>query len=452
MPQKRQQFRFRIPWISGPSTGSQSHPKHGSSSTHPNQRPPFRPPGIAHAPPPQPLPTTQVQGTPISEPQQLSTSHDPPQSPASSVILESPLSSPSESPPRRIQTQDPSPSRSPSLKVPPKQNPAAEESTRTHTKAKMKLPLKPTQNPHRSKLKAKEKVVVVDQQPIGVGKGNEVKRGGASIRNKQKAELHQTTASGSGVHKKSKETQERTMMFAIATSNPSGKDIKLTDPVINNVATISNEEKPPPIMQQEGIKNDVSNLVNKLATVNPMTQPMDDKTVSVVTLAGDNKGATMHVANSNPQSTRKKGSIQIHRAYRTNQEESTEEEEKSRGTSAEKDEAGKAYVNSNIQSANNSIMLHGSINGRDPGVRVILPQQQHEHEDKPRLDQNRNKEPEANNTTSRAERLTYQPMVRRRCLRGLFLEPSDSDPDKPRRHGCKFTCGEVRKDKDTDIL
>lgn len=149
--------------------------------------------------------------------------------------------------------------------------------------------------------------------------------------------------------------------------------------------------------------------------------PTDDKTVSVVTLAGDNRGATMHVAGSHSQSTRKKGSI--HNIHRTKEEE-------------EKDEAGKAYVNSNIQSMNNSLMVQGSINGRDPGVHVILPEKP-----EPQVKQGlENREAEVK-TVSRVERLTYQPMVRRRCLRGLLLEPSDSDPDnpdKPRRHGMIF--------------
>lgn len=129
----------------------------------------------------------------------------------------------------------------------------------------------------------------------------------------------------------------------------------------------------------------------------------------------------MHVAGSHSQSTRKKGSI--HNIHRTKEEE-------------EKDEAGKAYVNSNIQSMNNSLMVQGSINGRDPGVHVILPEKP-----EPQVKQGlENREAEVK-TVSRVERLSYQPMVRRRCLRGLLLEPSDSDPDnpdKPRRHGMIF--------------
>ncbi|KAK7409966.1 hypothetical protein VNO78_00402 [Psophocarpus tetragonolobus] len=178
---------------------------------------------------------------------------------------------------------------------------------------------------------------------------------------------------------------ERKMMFA--TSTPSEKDIK----VASTSATIP--------LSNEMQKDDISAL--------NQTLNVDDKTVSVVTLAGDNRGVTMHVAGSH--STRPKPE----------------------GT--EKDEAGKTYVNSNIQSINNSIMSHGSINGRDPGVRLILPQPS-------------SQKPDAQLSVNRVETVPYQPVVRRRCLRGLFHEPSDSEPDKPTRHGCKFRCGDNTKD------
>lgn len=46
-------------------------------------------------------------------------------------------------------------------------------------------------------------------------------------------------------------------------------------------------------------------------------------------------------------------------------------------------------------------------------------------------------------------------MVKRRCLRGLFLESSDSDPDdcsKPQRHGCRVGYSKKGKDNRTNIL
>lgn len=338
MPLKKQQFRFRFPRII-----SGSRPKQRSKSPS-NERPPFRPPGIAPAPP-----HSVAQGTPTS-----------------SVMIESPVSSPSESP---------SP---PSISTPLK-----------------------IFKPHQSE--ANENVVVVQHTTAASASGVQTND---TSRRAFHADKEQKEARES-------ETVEIKMMFATS-----------ADPVTRNVSSSSMSlENPPP---------------QNVATVNP-TQPMNDKTVSVVTLAGDNRGATMHVGS---ESAKKEGSIYIHRAYRTNprEEGTTDGEENSCGNSMEKeDEEEKAFVNSNIQSMNNSIMLHGSIIGRDPGVRVILPQQPIKPVDTPKAEVN----------IWRADKSSYQPVVRRRCLRGLFLEPSDSDPDnphKPRRHGCKFPCGEIRKD------
>ncbi|KAK7351705.1 hypothetical protein VNO77_11342 [Canavalia gladiata] len=294
MPRKKQQCGFRIPWISGPSTESQSRPpkqkqkSKSAASNVPIHRPPFRPPGIASAP---------------SQPKVKE--------------LELELHS------------------------------AATENSNSNS------------NSNQSRCK-----------------GNDIKHGQSIPR--RKAEVDTTAL------------VERKMMFA--TSNPSSG---------NNVSTI-------PLSNDQNVSTeDISTLA------------VDDKTVSVVTLAGDNRGVTMHVAGSR-SSTK-----------------TPERKEK-------KEEAGKAYVNSNIQSINNSIMSHGSIHGRDPGVRVVLPQ----YPDKQPCVEN----PKAQVSINRVESLPYRPVVRRRCLRGLFLEPSDSDPDdpnKPRSHGCKVSCSQITKDKDT---
>ncbi|GKF56270.1 hypothetical protein Tco_0166610, partial [Tanacetum coccineum] len=45
--------------------------------------------------------------------------------------------------------------------------------------------------------------------------------------------------------------------------------------------------------------------------------------------------------------------------------------------------------------------------------------------------------------------------VRRRCLRGLFMESSNSDnndPEKPRRHGCRYTSSEKSNQDDKTIV
>ncbi|OIW03496.1 hypothetical protein TanjilG_31009 [Lupinus angustifolius] len=157
---------------------------------------------------------------------------------------------------------------------------------------------------------------------------------------------------------------------------------------------------------------------------------MDVKQLSIITLVGDNRGATMHVGS---KSVKKEGLIQIHRGYKTNPEESiemtTDAEENSNTkkdshSSTNHDEVGKTYVNRKIQSMNNSLMFHGSVSERDPAVQVTLPQKPEEpikSDDKLPMQIHKTKF-----NISRAEKWTYQPVVRRRCLRGLLVEPSDS--------------------------
>ncbi|CAI8606456.1 unnamed protein product [Vicia faba] len=230
-----------------------------------------------------------------------------------------------------------------------------------------------------------------------------------------------------------KETVEKKIMFA--TSNSSGKDIGVMsskDPSssISHERTVpSSEEREKrnekaPI--QKGIKDDIKKFVHKISASVQPTQPMDDKKFSVITLTGDNRGATMHVGS---ESDKKDGSIHIHRDYKTESEESIEGSTDGEGNtnneedSMEHGEVGKAYVNSNIQSINNSLMFHGSINERDPGVQVTLPQKPLEtvnHNDK----DTHNQRTEFN--MSRSQKSTFQPTVR--------------------RYGCKFSRGNNNED------
>ncbi|XP_019443168.1 PREDICTED: muscle M-line assembly protein unc-89-like isoform X2 [Lupinus angustifolius] len=321
----------------------------------------------------------------------------------------------------------------------------------------------------RKLLQSEEKEKMVHRHHIKAGKAKDTTSG---------QPIRHTIASSSGTHAKDsftrtfradkkqhgeRETVERNVMFA--TSNPSEKDIKVVnsaDHETRNVSSISperpvssNEEKAP---LQKGIKDDISEFVYKLATFHP-SHPTDDKEFSVITLAGDNRGAIMHVGSD---TANKEGPIRIHRAYKTDPEESAEvttdgEEnsntKKKSQSSAKHVEVGETYVNSNIQSINNSLMFHGSVTERDPGVQVILPQKPADpikYDDK--------LSPETHKTEfniSRVEKSNYKPMVRRRCLRGLFVEPSDSDPDnpdKPRRHGCKFSCDKNEKVEDIEDM
>ncbi|CAK8574749.1 unnamed protein product [Lathyrus sativus] len=235
-----------------------------------------------------------------------------------------------------------------------------------------------------------------------------------------------------------RETVERKIMFA--TSNSSGKDIGVMsskDPS----SSISHERTAPSSEEREkrnekapiqkGIKDDITKFVHKIsASVHP-TQPMDDKKFSVITLTGDNRGATMHVGS---ESDKKDGSIHIHRDYKPESEESIEVSTDGEGNSNNEEdsmelgEVGKAYVNSNIQSINNSLMFHGSISERDPGVQVTLPQKPLEPVNHDDDKDTHNQRTEFNMSWS--QKPTFQPAVR--------------------RYGCKFSRG--ANNEDIDIM
>ncbi|XP_011028856.1 PREDICTED: mucin-2 [Populus euphratica] len=245
------------------------------------------------------------------------------------------------------------------------------------------------------------------------------------------------------------------------TASPNGETIKTARSRYafresHQKTSMSNGEK---VLLQKEIREDISKFVHKLG-MEHIKHPMGEKPVSVVTLAGENRGATMYVGS---ESSRKDGSVHIHRGYKINPDESSEAttdgEGSSRGRSSKglltkEGPARKAYINSNTQSVNNSILFETSVSERSPGVQLSLSYKDEEpskNSSKPVPLETR----KAEFQVTPAEKLSYEPRVRRRCLRGLFLESSDSDPDnpeKPRRHGCRYRCGQKTKDKDIGFL
>ncbi|CAL5340692.1 unnamed protein product [Camellia sinensis] len=128
--------------------------------------------------------------------------------------------------------------------------------------------------------------------------------------------------------------------------------------------TISNGKRAPLLKQ---IRGDISKFVHKIATQHPKF-PMEKKPVTVITLAGENRGASMQLG---AESTEKEGAIHIHVGYMINPYENTEVtsdgEEGSEDSSTEEDRAEKACINGNVQGINNSILLHSSITEENPG-------------------------------------------------------------------------------------
>ncbi|KAI5656073.1 hypothetical protein M9H77_24866 [Catharanthus roseus] len=201
------------------------------------------------------------------------------------------------------------------------------------------------------------------------------------------------------------------------------------------------------------IREDISKLVQKMA-VGDSDHSVNDRPVSVITLAGENRGATMHLGTDSAQ---RGGAVPIRRGYKVNPDESaetmTDGEGSFRGKSEDatdtEDQGAEEFINSNVQGINNSIMFNSSITERNPGVHL-------NHSRFPVNLKKSTAETDLLDTEKKgvsrthAQKLTHQPMVRRRCLEGLFLESSDSDPEnttKPRRHGCRVGRKEKSKDK-----
>ncbi|XP_050160164.1 uncharacterized protein LOC126633559 [Malus sylvestris] len=242
----------------------------------------------------------------------------------------------------------------------------------------------------------------------------------------------------------------------LASSSSSSKLTKAPEdtstPRISIQKMVSSTVKQAPLHRE--IRENALKL-NKLA----IEDQMHEKPVSIVTVAGENRGASMHIS-SEPE----KGGefMPIHRSYKTNPDDSLEattdgevssEGEKFDQTSKE-DRHMIAYINNNVQSINNAIVLNTSVAERNPGVQTVFSHNPAESI-KPNGKSDPLKTHKAQITKTPSEKLTHESTVRRRCLRGLFMEPSDSDPDnpeKPRRHGCRYSCGMNREDTNTGIL
>ncbi|GAV77123.1 hypothetical protein CFOL_v3_20595 [Cephalotus follicularis] len=252
------------------------------------------------------------------------------------------------------------------------------------------------------------------------------------------------------------EMKKEEIKQTLTTSRSNGKQIKIvstTHPSVRNTPQqkpiITNRKWP--TLHKE-IREDISNFVDKLTA----KQPTDERSVSIITVAGDNRGATMHLC---AESAKKNGSVNIHRGYKPNPDENpetiTDDEGRSEGRESAKamtkeNQATNVYTNNNTQSINNSILLDSSVNERSPGVELSFSHQPAENTKYSTKSEPLERRMAEFNITP-AKNLTYEPTVKRRCLRGLFMESSESDPDdpkKPRRHGCRYSCGERSKDKD----
>ncbi|KAF3446330.1 hypothetical protein FNV43_RR11509 [Rhamnella rubrinervis] len=282
-------------------------------------------------------------------------------------------------------------------------------------------------------------------------------------------ELVPTTVSGRGIHardppnvgfQKEKRSQKQGTLLdgdkTVASISYIGKQIKnssssgnTSDTSFQKPLSSTDEEAP----RQKEIREDISKLVHKLKSA----QQLVEQPVSVITLTGENRGANMHVSS---EPANKEEPVHIHRGYKLNPDDSPEnttdgeadtEERKLKDHFSREAQPIMAYANSNVQSVNNSIVLNSAVTEGSPGIQLEFPQEAVE----PIRSNGRSETHEARRAEFSmipSEKLTHEPTVRRRCLRGLFLESSDSEsdnPEKPRRHGCRYRCSENnRKDKE----
>ncbi|KAK4722959.1 hypothetical protein R3W88_013192 [Solanum pinnatisectum] len=219
--------------------------------------------------------------------------------------------------------------------------------------------------------------------------------------------------------------------------------------------TISAEQDVP--LNKE-VKDNISKFINRM-TVGDGKQKLEEGPVSVITLAGDNRGASMQLSSN---SSRKGKAVHIHRGYKLNADETADATTDAEGTSKGKqtndartmeDQALEAYMNCNVQGLNNSITFDSTIEGKNPGIHMTFPRMPSEPP-KTREKTGLFEAHKAECNVTRAQKHTYKPTIKRRCLEGLFVEPSDSDsdsPEKPRKHGCHVG-GKKKRDNDIDIL
>lgn len=202
------------------------------------------------------------------------------------------------------------------------------------------------------------------------------------------------------------------------------------------------------------IKDASSKLAHKLGT-GTRKRPMDNKPASILTLAGENIGASMQVR---PGSANKEGSV-LHRGYNPNPDGTTEAttdgEESSKKlilkdpNLAKENRPTKMYINNNTQGINNSLLFNNSVTESNPGIHFVLASTPGEQ-----AEPNNNKlesieTRRAQSSVMPSQRLTYEPpKYRRHGVGGLSMESSESNPEKDEPH----PHGDTRKDKDINVL
>ncbi|GLJ19483.1 hypothetical protein SUGI_0351890 [Cryptomeria japonica] len=152
-------------------------------------------------------------------------------------------------------------------------------------------------------------------------------------------------------------------------------------PVDQGKAIVKGSNPEPEKSLQQGIKEDITSLTCRLAELHAQHKLLNadqkqkgqaEMGVGVITLAGENRGATMDLG---PDSRRIDSFGFQGQGQKVGQDEKNEEKQdaKSKGNRhSSKASPVHAFVNSNVQAANNSILYNSTCPHRDPGVRLSL--------------------------------------------------------------------------------
>ncbi|KAL0915577.1 hypothetical protein M5K25_016005 [Dendrobium thyrsiflorum] len=184
---------------------------------------------------------------------------------------------------------------------------------------------------------------------------------------------------------------------------------------------------------QKELKDGLSRLVQKLS-IGHQNKLGNEQGVNIITLASENLGASMFIG------------YEIQPGKKVGRSNETKEENYH---NVKGNQSVVASINSNVQGINSSILDETNYSEKNPGVHMTISTKPIT----PVSFTGKNESQKATSNITSPQKLTYEPNIRRRCLRGLFLESSEDDvknPQKPRRHGCRFSCDDKTKGKIED--
>ncbi|KAA0065223.1 flocculation protein FLO11 [Cucumis melo var. makuwa] len=197
--------------------------------------------------------------------------------------------------------------------------------------------------------------------------------------------------------------------------------------------------------QQDESMEDLSKAFNKLN----IKYSDEENPKSFTTMIGDNKGSSVHLLSGEAKS---ESSIHVNHRYKsnpdqspkssTNIKENSNNETPQDSTTEENPDPPplELYINHNVQGINNSIMFNTSFTENNPGIKLKFPGDGEPTNSQDELESHHTRK--STYIPTPAEKVTYEPRIRRRYLGGLLMESGDSEDENPRKlrcHGCRYS-------------